>query len=119
MSHDARGMLEVNRELLRAAARERQLAGDPHPVVISAATWGRGCRQELLQALEPYRRDWGYNSSLVAAPPREVAARLLKLPELAYPVSPEVGRFQGVGMAYGAIHCEWMAVDEGEESDLF
>lgn len=119
MIHDARGMLEVNRELVRAAARERQQAGDAHPLVISAATWGRGCRQELLQALEPYRREWGFNSSLVAAPPRDLAARLLGRPELAEPRPPGPGCFEGLGMAYGTIHTEWLPVEEVEESDLF
>lgn len=117
--HDARGMLEVNRDLLRAAARERQQAGESHPLVISAATWGRGCRQEVLQALEPYRREWGFNSSLVAAPPRELAARLLGRPELEAAQPPGPGCFQGLGMAYGAIHTEWLPVEEPEESDLF
>ena len=109
-------MLEVNRELLRAAALT---SPESLPLVISAATWGRGCRQDVLQALEPYRHAWGFNSSLVARPPRELAAELLKLPELAQPQSPSGGRFQAVGIAYGQVHCEWILLDEADEGELF
>ena len=116
MSHDARGMLEVNRELLRPAALQ---SSEACPLVVSAATWGRGCRQDVLQAMEPFRHQWGYNSSLVAAPPRALAAELLKLPDLLEVQPPGPGRFQALGMAYGQVHAEWLSLDETDDGELF
>lgn len=78
MSLDAEAMLEVNRELIFAAAKQQQQRGVESPFVISVATFGRGVKQEMLQALEPYRTAFGHNQSLVATPPLEVTERWLK-----------------------------------------
>lgn len=46
-------MLEVNRAAIYAAARQQKQQGVDSPFVVSVATFGRGIRQEVLQALQP------------------------------------------------------------------
>ena len=89
-------MLEVNRELIFAAAKQKRQEGVESPFVVSVATFGRGVKQELLQALEPYRTAWGHNQSLVAVPPLELASQLLQAP-----VNPVEDGFQVLGYAFG------------------
>ncbi len=78
MSLDAQAMLEVNRELIFAAAKQQRQQGVESPFVVSVATFGRGVKQDLLRALEPYRTAFGHNQSLVAVPPPEIRSQWLK-----------------------------------------
>lgn len=73
------------------------------PVVVLAATWGRGCKPELLRALEPYRQRSGYNGTLVAALPRQEAHQVLGelLPEA------RPGQIPILSIAFGKTHHEW------------
>ncbi len=74
MNFDARDIIEVNQLLLEEAAARQ----DPSPaVLVAVATWGRGADPALLQALQPYRVGLGFNGSVVARLPREMAAGLL------------------------------------------
>lgn len=68
MEFGAWEMLEVNRELLdsyRENSKER-LSKMKQPIFLSVATWGRGAQHEILQKLQPYSIDLGYNGSVVA-----------------------------------------------------
>lgn len=74
MNFDARDIIEVNQLLLEEAAARPE----PTPaVLVSLATWGRGADPQLLQALQPYRVGLGYNGSVVARLPLELAKELL------------------------------------------
>lgn len=74
MNFDARDIIEVNQLLLEEAASR----AEPTPaVLVSVATWGRGADPALLQALQPYRVGLGFNGSVVARLPRELARELL------------------------------------------
>jgi hypothetical protein len=109
---DAQAMLEVNREAIYAAARQQRQQGVESPFVVSVATFGRGIRQEVLQALQGYRFSWGHNQSLVALPPREIVARLLKQPDWSLPAS-DGDRFWVMGYALGKSHVvDWRWEDE-------
>lgn len=114
MSLDAEAMLEVNREQIFAAAKQHRQQGVESPFVVSVATFGRGVKQEMLQALEPYRSAWGHNQSLVAVPPLKWLEGLLKS-ELKEPAS----GFTVVGYAFGKFvvkHWHW---DEEDPDGLF
>ncbi len=91
---DALNLIEVNAS---------QLEGLDAAVLVLAATWGRGCKPELLQALEPYRRASGYNGTLVAALTREEAVRVLGdlVPE------ERPGQTAVLSIAFGKTHAEW------------
>jgi len=106
-------MLEVNRELIFAAAKQQRQQGVESPFVVSVATFGRGVKQELLQALEPYRTAWGHNQSLVAVPPPELAGRLLK-----GSVGAVDNGFQVLGYAFGKSVVQAWRWDE-EDGDAF
>ena len=112
MSSDAKGMLEVNRELIlqaaRAALQEGAESKDPL-VVISAATWGRGNNHSRLAALKEWQRFSGYNSSVVALPPPRVAALFIDPPQ-----SPPANSFLAVGVGFGKTHWEWWTFDGSE-----
>lgn len=74
MNFDARDLIEVNFTLLQEAVGR----DEPSPaVVVCLATWGRGADPNLLAQLQPYRIGLGYNGSVVARVPREVAEQLL------------------------------------------
>ncbi len=104
MSFDAREMIDVNLPLMKEAAKAE---GEETPLVVSVATWGRGIRQELLQALEPYRHGLGFNGSVVARVPRQLASELFRLPHL-QEVQQRVGWFQGLGVVFKETHLEWL-----------
>lgn len=106
-------MLEVNRDLIYAAAKAQRAEGNAFPLVVSVATFGRGVKQEFLQQLEPFRRSWGHNQSLVATPPREFLQPLLKeeLPE-------DSQCFWAVGLAFGKSCRQQWRWDE-EDGDAF
>lgn len=110
MSFDARGMIEVNRQAILAAAAEADDGREPG-VVLSVATWGRGARQSLLQALEPYRHGVGFNGSVVARVPRSIAAELLERPDLVGLEPPGPGHVLVVGMAFKELCVEWLALE--------
>ena len=113
MSLDAQAMLEVNRELIFAAAKAQRQRGVESPLVVSVATFGRGVKQELLQALEPFRTAFGHNQSLVAIPPSEIAAQWLKQT----PARVE-GGFTVLGYAFGKAVVQNWRWDE-ETGDAF
>ena len=106
-------MLEVNRELIFAAAKQKRQQGVESPFVVSVATFGRGVKQELLQALEPYRTAWGHNQSLVAVPPPELATQLLNAKD----TNVKDG-FQVLGYAFGKSVVQAWRWDE-EDGDAF
>lgn len=108
MSFDAKGMLEVNRDAVLDAARRHGAA-----VVLSVATWGRGCKPEILVQMEPYVVGRGHNSSLVVVAPEETARSWF--PSLA--LEPKAGDFLAVGVAYGKTHAQWWSRD-GQENTL-
>jgi hypothetical protein len=112
MSLDAQAMLEVNRELIFAAAKQQRQQGVESPFVVSVATFGRGVKQEMLQALEPYRTAFGHNQSLVAVLPREVALQWLNQ------TPPAVeGGFSVVGYAFGkAVSQSWRWDEEAGDA---
>ncbi|MBX3166189.1 MAG: hypothetical protein KF760_02210 [Candidatus Eremiobacteraeota bacterium] len=113
MSLDAQAMLEVNRQLIFAAAKQQRQSGVESPLVVSVATFGRGVKQEMLQALEPYRTAFGHNQSLVAAPPLELARQWLKQT----PPGVEEG-FAVLGYAFGKTVVQQWRWDE-EVGDAF
>ncbi|MEW6283496.1 MAG: hypothetical protein AB1758_33105 [Candidatus Eremiobacterota bacterium] len=98
---DARNLLEVNEPCLTG------LAVPPDCVLVLAATWGRGCDPGLLSALEPHRRLSGYNGTVIAVVPLEVARNLLgdRLPQ----PEPNSG-YPVVALAYGKAYSEWRGV---------
>ena len=106
-------MLEVNRELIFAAAKQSRQQGVESPFVVSVATFGRGVKQELLQTLEPYRTAWGHNQSLVAVLPAELIQTLLK--QQTHSVK---DGFQVVGYAFGKSVVQAWRWDE-EDGDAF
>lgn len=113
MSLDAQAMLEVNREQIFAAAKQQRQQGVESPLVVSVATFGRGVKQEMLQAMEPYRTAFGHNQSLVAVPPREVAVKWLQQ------TPPAVeGGFAVIGYAFGKTVMQNWRWDE-ETGDAF
>ena len=70
MNFDPKDLIDSNLSLLHEAAELRE----PNPALLmTIATWGRGADPELLQALQPYRHGLGYNGSIVARVPRELA----------------------------------------------
>ena len=74
MNFDARDIIEVNRALLQEAAAMPL----PTPaVLVCVATWGRGADPRLLAALDPYRVGLGFNGSVVARLPSELAGQVL------------------------------------------
>lgn len=75
MSFDTQDILEANEQLLQEAAG---LSEPASAVLVCVATWGRGADPELLNFLQPYRHGLGFNGSVVARVPRELA--LEKLP---------------------------------------
>lgn len=91
---DALNLIEVNAP---------QLEGLDAPVVVLAATWGRGCKPELLRALEPFRQRSGYNGTLVAALTREQAVAILG--ELVPEDRP--GQVAVLSIAFGKNCVEW------------
>ncbi|MGE0488264.1 MAG: hypothetical protein AB7S38_03505 [Vulcanimicrobiota bacterium] len=105
MSFDAQGMIEVNFPLILQAS---ELPGEEPPLVVSVATWGRGCKQETLQALEPYRHGLGFNGSVVARPPRALAAELFEMPELQTAQAPAGKRTQVLGVAFKSVFLDWL-----------
>lgn len=106
-------MLEVNRAAIYAAARQQKQQGVDSPFVVSVATFGRGIRQEVLQALQPHRWAWGHNQSLVAVPPPEVVGLLLKQPDWAPPAEAACDGFWVLGYAFGkSCLCSWRWEDE-------
>lgn len=111
-------MLEVNREVLYAAARQHRQQGVDSPLVVSVATFGRGIRQELLQALDRHRFGWGHNQSLVAVPPLELVQQLLKEPDWQPPSSQEPG-FWGLGYAFGKACLKRLNWEESGDFELF
>lgn len=110
-------MLEVNREAIYTAAKQQRQQGVDSPLVVSVATFGRGIRQELLQALEPHRVAFGHNQSLVALPPREIVARMLKEPAWQAPPAPE--GFNVLGYAFGKACLRQWRWDEEAGDGLF
>lgn len=115
MSLDAEAMLEVNRDLIFAAAKQKRQQGVDSPFVVSVATFGRGVRQEMLRALEPYRTAWGHNQSLVALPPGEVILNLLKPESLK--ATPD--GFTVLGYAFGRCVVKSWRWDEEDADGLF
>lgn len=115
MSLDAEAMLEVNRELIFAAAKQQRQQGVDSPFVVSVATFGRGVKQDMLQALEPYRTAWGHNQSLVALPPGELIQSLLKGPD---PAATKDG-FRVLGYAFGKCVVQNWRWDEENADALF
>lgn len=113
MSLDAQAMLEVNRELIFAAAKNQREQGVENPFVVSLATFGRGVKQEMLQAMEPYRTAFGHNQSLVAVPPVDLASLWLKQ-------TPPIveGGFAVLGYAFGKTVLQRWRWDE-EAGDAF
>ncbi|MBI3926469.1 MAG: hypothetical protein HY319_13090 [Armatimonadetes bacterium] len=93
-------MIEVNLELMTRAAREAVAQGNDSPLVLSVATWGRGCRPAMLRELERYRYASGFNGSIVAVVPRERAGELLGDAGWSDPGTPGPGNFQAVGVAF-------------------
>jgi hypothetical protein len=74
MNFDARDLIEVNQALLHQAAA----LAEPSPaVLVAVATWGRGADPKLLAALQPYRIGLGFNGSVVARLPWDVAEDIL------------------------------------------
>ncbi|MBS2034161.1 hypothetical protein JST97_04190 [bacterium] len=115
MSLDAEAMLEVNRELIFAAAKQQRQRGVESPFVVSVATFGRGIKQEMLQALEPYRTAWGHNQSLVALPPGDLIEKLIKNASLTQ--SPD--GFTVIGYAFGKFVTKNWRWDEEDSDVLF
>ena len=110
MSFDAKGLLEVNRELIVQAARQG-------PIVLSVATWGRGCKPKMLKAMEAYVCARGHNSSLILNAPADVVCDWF--PSLSEPLSQvgnEPGRVLVVGVAYGKTDWQWWSSDGTENS---
>lgn len=118
MSLDAHAMLEVNRPLIFSAARAAREAGALAPLVLSVATFGRGVRQELLQELEQHRHAYGHNQSLVATPPVECVAKLLKQPGW-HPGPAQGPGFWALGYAFGKSSLNWWKWDEESVDSLF
>jgi hypothetical protein len=115
MSLDAEAMLEVNRDLIFAAAKQQRQQGVDSPFVVSVATFGRGVKQDMLQALEPYRTAWGHNQSLVALPPDELIQALLKGPDRT-----EIREgFRVLGYAFGRCVVQNWRWDEENADGLF
>ena len=84
MNFDARDLIEANQSLLEEALKRPE----PSPaVVVCLATWGRGADPKLLADLQPYRVGLGYNGSVVARVPRDVAEELLP-PEIVSELGP-------------------------------
>ena len=110
-------MLEVNRELVLQAARAARDEGNPSPVVITAATWGRGNLHARLARLKESQRYAGYNSSVIAVPPVEVAELFCNLQDA--PRGTEPG-FLAIGVAFGKSYAEWWNFDGSETTpELF
>ena len=112
-------MLEVNREAIYAAAKEQRQKGVESPFVVSVATFGRGIRQEVLLELQGHRLAFGHNQSLVASPPREVVARLLKQPDWSFPAQPVADGFWVMGYAFGKTCVRSWRWDEEAGDALF
>lgn len=74
MDFDPRDLIDSNLALLT----EARALDEPTPAVLmTIATWGRGADPELLLALQPYRHGLGYNGSIVARVPVDVASSWL------------------------------------------
>ena len=113
MSSDAKGMLEVNRDLILRAARESALPEQEgaYLVVVSAATWGRGSTGADLADLKRWQKYSGFNSSVVAVPPPEVTGCFLD----PMPQPSESGSFLAAGVAFGKTHWEWWNYDGSQD----
>jgi hypothetical protein len=120
VSLDARGILEVNRLLIVRAAQDSVAAGETRPRVVSMATWGRGCKPEVLRKLQPFNRVGGYNASLVATPDASTLRELLG-PDVETELDKAAkGQFLAIGVALGETVWEWWNLDGSNESeDLF
>ena len=71
MNFDPRDLLDANYQLLQEAGK----LAEPSPALLmTVATWGRGADPNLLQALQPYRHGLGFNGSIVARVPKNLAS---------------------------------------------
>ena len=70
MNFDPKDLIDSNWALLQEAATLKE---PEEALLMTVATWGRGADPELLKALQPYRHGLGYNGSIVARVPRELA----------------------------------------------
>lgn len=99
MNFDPRDLIDANLGLLQEAAQMDQ----PEPAILmTVATWGRGADPKLLLDLQPYRHGLGFNGSIVARVPLEVAKNWL--PDEALPEM-ELGK-EGI-LVYGAVFKDW------------
>ncbi len=104
MNFDPRDLIDANFALLQEAAR----LSEPDPAVLmTVATWGRGADPEFLLALQPFRHGIGFNGSIVARVPCELAAEWL--PKQAKSELEHTDRDTGY-LVYGAVFNDW-AVD--------
>jgi hypothetical protein len=99
MNFDPKDLIEANLSLLQEAS----VLTEPRPgLLITVATWGRGADPELLLALQPYRHGLGFNGSIVARVPQEIAERWL-------PVEALKKLEQGIeGQVYSAVFKDWV-----------
>lgn len=99
MNFDPRDLLDSNLALLQEAAA---LEAPEPAILITVATWGRGADPDLLQALQPYRHGLGFNGSIVARVPRNLASTFL--PEKALAALDAGGEGTPV---YSAVFKDW------------
>jgi hypothetical protein len=103
MNFDPRDLIDANLPLLQEAAK---LQSPEVAVLMTVATWGRGADPDLLRALQPYRHGLGFNGSIVARVPRELAFQWLPV-EAQHELD---GSKEGGTLVYGAVFKDW-AVD--------
>lgn len=99
MNFDARDIIEVNQLLLEEAAARLE---PEEAVLLSVATWGRGADPKLLAALQPYRVGLGFNGSVVARIPRQLAEEMLPPA-----VCEQLGQGEGLPVC-GAVFKDWL-----------
>lgn len=98
MNFDPRDLIEANMTLLREA---NSLERPTPALLMTVATWGRGADPELLLELQPYRHGLGFNGSVVARVPKEVALQWIP-EEAAQQIDWESS------CVYGAVFKDWV-----------
>jgi hypothetical protein len=100
MDFDPQDLIDANLALLQEAA---QLDGPEPALLMTVATWGRGADPELLKALQAYRHGLGFNGSVVARVPLEVAKEWIS--DAAYR---EVRSLEPGPAVYSAVFKDWI-----------
>jgi hypothetical protein len=114
------GLLEVNRDLILQVAQNAKSAGKSPVVVVCAATWGRGIDPAALLALKSGAHQFGYNSSVVAAPEHANLADYLTEAAQRQLTENDYGgrKFFVICRAYGKTKTDWWFYQKAEEDDV-